>query len=294
MRASIAFFILTASGRPSLTSILSTVRAHPASPEPPLSERSTEAQSALEKRNIPPPQGTPEAFLTPAIILSLVLFILFSGAIISLLFYGPEIQSFIRQKLKRQNRSETESKLQSRPAPEPEPSFGFGFDGLTKEEMEAARRKEEKQATRPQLYIKLPVSPPSLVLKHLSQSPLLPFDVNHKSVIGTPVEESVPMVRTTSSNSSNSSGDAAGSSSSSCSSSGGVYSTDAIFVKLHAITPPALSSSLDSWGPLHPPEASEAIGAQQSNLSLTDQPAAHTPGLHDATVCAPECKAKDT
>lgn len=110
---------------------------------------------------------------------------------------------FISRKLKRQNKSEPESELQHRPAPASEPSFGFGFDGLTKQEMEAARRKEE-QAMRPRLFIKLPVSPPSLILKHLPQSPLLPFDVDlgRKPVVGTPVEELAPMVRTTSSGSS--------------------------------------------------------------------------------------------
>ncbi|GLB43565.1 hypothetical protein LshimejAT787_1400770 [Lyophyllum shimeji] len=213
-QASFTFFILTASGGLSFPSILPSAGAHP------LPSNSLAAGAV---KRIP-------AFLTPEIIVSLVLFVLFSGAIISLLFYGREIRSFIRRKLKRQKEPEPASELQPVLAPGLDASWGFVFDGLTQEEMDAVRRKEERQETRAGLYIKLPVSPPSLVLQHLSKSPLLPFDMDldHKTLVGTSDEHPACMVRAASSSSSESrSGDAAGFSSSSSSSEELQYTTNA-------------------------------------------------------------------
>ncbi|KAG5641637.1 hypothetical protein DXG03_004560 [Asterophora parasitica] len=188
MRSYFAFF-LVALGRPFFTSIHSVVQAHPIGSRT-FSDLLAKAPVIQAKRNIPPPSlrfGPPEAFLTPAVIISLVLFLLLSGCLLSALFYGREIRAFVHQMLNRLNRPLHRTPVPvSEPVnePEPVPSFGFGYDGLTNAEMDAARWKEEKdaekqhkKARRSGLFIRLPVSPPSLVLKHLSE-PLSPIEMD--------------------------------------------------------------------------------------------------------------------
>ncbi|KAG5654162.1 hypothetical protein H0H81_006874 [Sphagnurus paluster] len=208
MRSSLAFFILAASGRPSLVSIISAACAHPL-------HRSDDTTNIrphehLSKRHAPSQHHIPnESFLTPTIIISFILFLLFTASIISLICYGPEIRLFIQRKLgrihgraepKRVPTAETDTDIE---AP---PSYGFGFDGLTAAEMQIQLYEEEKRATaittpcrrtrsqgksKPksecsEVFIPLPVSSPSLVLKHHSEPPLSPIEViwNHEDLGG--------------------------------------------------------------------------------------------------------------
>lgn len=117
------------------------------------------------------PDSNPTTFLTPTIILTLVLVLIFSAILITVFFYGGTIRSYILQKL---------GKQKSQPGSESDksatPSFGFGFDGLSASELEALRLKEEKEAAQKSWFIKLPTKPPSLVLKH---SPLPPIQLDY-------------------------------------------------------------------------------------------------------------------
>jgi hypothetical protein len=124
-------------------------------------------------------------FLTPPIIITLILFLTFAATIIAVFFYGHELRSFFLQKLKRQK---TEA-----PAVE-EPGLGFGFDGMTEAEMEALKWRDEKEADKkPLWHIKLPTRPPTLVLEH-SPSPPISLDdakiqLEHARVDKTPEDE---------------------------------------------------------------------------------------------------------
>jgi hypothetical protein len=92
--------------------------------------------------------------------LIVVLFLTFASLLIVLLFFGPNIRSFI---------------LTKRPTEE-KPELGFGFDGLSKGELKRLRLEEERAAMKRGWYPKLPMRPPALVLRH-STSPLLPIHI---------------------------------------------------------------------------------------------------------------------
>ncbi|KAF8079149.1 hypothetical protein FPV67DRAFT_1444327 [Lyophyllum atratum] len=269
MRASVAFFVLTVSGRPFLNPVL-FAQAHPVTPKYNLAETSTGARPAWQKRNTPPPDGaTAAAFLTPAIILSLVFFVLVSGTIIAILFYRPQIQSFIRRKLKRQpdQQLDPEYELRSEPAPKSEPSFGFGFDGLTNAQMEMVREKEEKRTARPELFIRLPAEPPSLVLRHHSRSPLLPIDtdLDRRRPLETLIEaKRPPMSPASSSSSTMGAGDPYGSSSPSA-----VYKTEATSVEPKS---PLHSVGSNPRDPATPPGSSANTNDAQHSDKLEHHP----------------------
>jgi hypothetical protein len=99
-------------------------------------------------------------YFTPTLVLTLVLFIIFASLLIVMLFFGPNILSFLRQKTRKEEK----------------PKLGFGFDGLSKQELKGLRLKEEQAAVKTSWFTKLPTRPPALVLKH-SSSPLLPIQI---------------------------------------------------------------------------------------------------------------------
>ena len=94
--------------------------------------------------------------LTSTLVLTIVLFVISAALIIVLLFFGPDIVSFIGQKMRKEEK----------------PKLGFGFDGLSKQELKELRLKEEQAALKTSWFTKLPIRPPALTLKHTS-SPLL-------------------------------------------------------------------------------------------------------------------------
>lgn len=104
-------------------------------------------------------------FLTPPIIITLVLFLTFAASIIAIFFYGHEIRSFFLEKLRRQK---VEEPMVEKSA------LGFGFDGLTEAEMEAHKWREEREATlkKPFWHIKLPTKAPVLVLEPSISPPI--------------------------------------------------------------------------------------------------------------------------
>ncbi|RDB28595.1 hypothetical protein Hypma_016071 [Hypsizygus marmoreus] len=202
MRTCYPCFVLAASGR----SFLSTVHAFPVAPEAPdipeivdrpvIAIVSLPSRSAATRRNLAPPSpitpsNTHTVFLTPAIIASLVLFIAFTALVLSLFFFQAEIHTFV-QKLRHKKLDpelEKEAGEDQELQPELEENqeaapLGFGFDGLNKEELDAQRRKEEKEALQSSLSIEIPDSPPSLVLKHHSESPLSPIRAEGSSLEG--------------------------------------------------------------------------------------------------------------
>ncbi|KAF5385384.1 hypothetical protein D9615_001075 [Tricholomella constricta] len=259
MRALSAFLILAASGRPHFISILSAVRAHPTLTKS-QSDDLTKVQFFQVKRDVPPPR--PEAFLTPAILISFILFLLLSGCLLSLLFYGREIRAFLYRKLKRQNSRPQPARTLE---PEPAPSSGSGLDGMRNAEV--AQLKEKRRAMRPQLFIRLPVSPPSLVLKHHSE-PLSPIEIDweRKHVEDIRLEETLPLMPATS-QSSSTSGESTGSSS--------TGSSTAVASEKSALSSPAIISrsmpvlDIRPSPPLEP--SLEANDTQDSNV-LNDLP----------------------
>ena len=107
--------------------------------------------------NLNSPQNT---YLTSTLVLTIILFVILAALLITLLFFGPNMLSCLRQKMRK----------------EEQPKLGFGFDGLSKQELRGLRLKEEQAAAKTSWFTRLPIRPPALTLKHTS-SPLLPIQI---------------------------------------------------------------------------------------------------------------------
>lgn len=119
-------------------------------------------------------------FLTPSIIIALVLFLTFAAGIITVFFYGHGIRMFLLKKMRQHKKEEPEVE---------ERAAGFGFDGLTEAEKEAHRWKEETEAVnKPFWHIKLPTKPPVLVLEP-SLSPPISLDDTKMPLEDSKVDE---------------------------------------------------------------------------------------------------------
>jgi hypothetical protein len=171
MRFSSAFYILLASGRLSVDALPCVQKTLSSSSPYPPSCRMTSSSGSGAVNNATTlnelfsntsPQHNPSenTYLTPTLVLTLVLFIVTASLLITLLFFGPNIRSFLLQKMKKEEK----------------PKLGFGFDGLSKQELKGLRLKEEQAAAKTSWLTKLPVRPPALVLKH-SYSPILPIQI---------------------------------------------------------------------------------------------------------------------
>lgn len=121
----------------------------------------------------------PHRFFTPEIMLTLVLFLVFSALFFTFYFYGQEICSYILRRVRKQRK----------PEPEPDIGAGFGYDGLPEAEIKELGREEEPCAsvsTKTSWFIRLPNKPPLLVLGHSSPLPPihLPSDATNMQLQG--------------------------------------------------------------------------------------------------------------
>jgi len=186
MRGFSAFYILLASGRLFFIPFFAVVHALPcdqnalslpssSSPYPPScrttlnsgSESAPNNTTSLTKLFLNTPAQLEHidstqnfTYLTSTLVLTIILFVIFAALLIVLLFFGPNILSFLRQKTKKEEK----------------PKLGFGFDGLSKQELRGLRLKEEEAAAKTSWFTKLPIRPPALTLKH-TLSPLLPIQI---------------------------------------------------------------------------------------------------------------------
>lgn len=94
----------------------------------------------------------------PDVVKALIIFILSSAVLVVIFFFGKNIWQRILQAVRKKE----------------DPVLGFGFDGLTKSQLEAERIKEETPGCMGAWYMKLPMKPPKLWLRHVgSLSPIL-------------------------------------------------------------------------------------------------------------------------
>jgi len=153
MRSSYALRVLIASGGLFFVAIFTPVHGLP------------QAQNSLPVESpsgSPSPQSSNQShtYMTPAILIALILFIAFASLIIALFFFASNLRAFVLRNLGRQEK----------------PKLGFGFDGLSRTELKQLRLKEEEEAMKTSWFTKLPAKPPALVLKH-PHSPLLPIQL---------------------------------------------------------------------------------------------------------------------